>query len=127
MRTALMPSSTRCSGASVMCLSPGLSITSRRLLPAPTALPVPRVGRLSRAPPPGLRAVRQVVPGIDIGAQIDLPDVVPEIDAGGFVIIDDADFAPDHLREPDRGGVADSEVPRGPYQRRRVIGHAGEA
>ena len=50
-----------------------------------------------------------------------------EIDARGFVIIDDADFAADHLREPDRGGVADAEVPRGPHQRRRVIGHAGDA
>jgi hypothetical protein len=52
---------------------------------------------------------------------------VAEIDAGRFVVVDDPDLAPDHLREPDRGGVADAEVPRRPHQRGGIMRHAGDA
>jgi hypothetical protein len=37
-------------------------------------------------------------------ATMDFPHVMAEIDAGGFVIVDDPDLSPHHLREPDRGG-----------------------
>jgi hypothetical protein len=54
----------------------------------------------------GLRVVRHDVPGIDERPRRKLAHVVPEIDAGGLVVIDDPDLAADHLRKPDGGGVA---------------------
>ncbi len=50
-----------------------------------------------------------------------------EIDAGGLVVIDDPDLAADNLGEPDRGRIADAEVPGGPHQGGRIVGHAGDA
>ena len=112
IRTALMPSSTRCSGASVMFEAEALE----HFEPA-----------LAGAELLGLHVVRHDVAGIDVGPLVDLADVVAEFDAGGFVVVDEVDLAADDLREPDRGGVADAEVPCGPHQRGRVVGHAGYA
>jgi hypothetical protein len=59
-----------------------------------------------------IRAVmRHDVPGVDVGPRIELAHVVAKIDAGGLVIVDDADLAADHLREPDRGRIAHPEIP----------------
>src|SRR4051812_35429385 len=69
----------------------------------------------------GLGVVRYDVPGIDVRTRRKLAHVVPEIDAGGLVVIDDPDLAADHLREPDRGRIADAEIPARPHRRRRIV------
>src|SRR5262245_66238098 len=70
---------------------------------------------------------RERVTYIRMLPRADLPDVVAKIDAGGFVVVDDPDLAPDHLREPDRGRIADAEVPGRPHQRGRIVGHGSDA
>jgi hypothetical protein len=75
----------------------------------------------------GLGIVRHDVAGINVRPRAELPHVVAEIDAGGFVVVDDPDLASDQLREPDRGRVAESEVPGRPHQRGRIVGHGRDA
>jgi hypothetical protein len=73
---------------------------------------------------PGLR---DDVAGIGIRPRHDLAHVVAEVHARRLVVVDQPHLSPDSLREPDRGGVADAEVPGGPHRRGRIVRHAGDA
>ena len=47
--------------------------------------------------------------------------------AARVVIVDNVHLAADNLGEPNRGAIANAEIPCGPNQRRRVVWHAADA
>src|SRR6185503_2941700 len=62
------------------------------------------------------------MPCIYVGPILNLTDVMPDIDTRVLVVVDDSNFAPNDLGEPDSGRVTDAQIPASPDLSRRIIG-----